>query len=192
MNDLQMSDRHQGIVLRASSEYKSSLTLLDEYQGKIEGIVYKKQATEKLFHGALLLYSAKANRSRSQYLLSDIQLINMPTYWTGEHFLFFHHVLELADYFLPWDAQATELFRLVHILYTDPETVGTKQAQKLFLYHFFKRLGIYPEENLTDTGTTIETWLRACINVHPQAASLQTMQFIKNLELEPELHEELA
>ncbi len=191
-----MEEQHQGIVLRASSEFKSSVTLLDEHYGKIEGLVYTRksggagagsQQSSRLFHGALISYSAK--KSRAKYIISDIQLLNMPSYWTGEHFLFFHHVLELSDYFLPWDAQATALFRLLSVLYTDHEAVGTKRSQKVFLSHFFRRLGMYPEDELAFADKeSIETWLRACINVHPQAALLNTAGFLKTLEL----HEETA
>lgn len=171
-----MEERSRGIILRASSEYKSSLTVLDEYRGKIEGLVYTRKSSGRLFHGALISYSSK--KSRSKYLILDIELLDMPTYWTGEHFLFFHHVLELADYFLPWDAQATVLFQLLHILYTDPEAVGTKHAQKVFLSHFFRRMGVYPEEDITGKES-IETWLRACMLAHPGASSLHTAAFLK-------------
>lgn len=182
-----MEELHTGIVLRASSEFKSALTLLDEQLGKIEGLVVRRKPVEKLFHGALISYSLKKNRSK--YMLSDVRIVDMPEYLAREHFLFFHHVLELSDYFLPWDQQATALFHLLHVLYTDPEMVGTKRAQKVFLCHFFKRLGMYPDEGLVpfDKEKT-ETWLRACIDMHPQAASLHTVGFLKTLDL----HEETA
>ena len=192
-----MEQQHQGIILRMSSEYKSSITLLDEQYGKIEGLIaYTKSGNAKapsarLFHGALISYTTKKNRSK--YTLSDIQLLDMPTYWTGEHFLFFHHVLELADYFLPWDAQATALFRLLNILYTDPEAVGTKRSQKVFLSHFFRRMGIYPEdESVLAAEEEGKDWLRACVNVHPQAASLHTAGFLKTLDHTVEINEEQA
>ncbi len=179
-----MEERRRGIILRASSEYKNSLTLLDERQGKIEGLVYNKRSLERLFHGAVISYSSKKNRSK--HILLDIELVDMPVYWTGKHFLFFHHVLELSDYFLPWDAQATALFQLLHILYTDPEAVGTRHCQKVFLSHFFRRIGIYPEEDML--AKDIESWLRACVHAHPGATALRTAGFLKIMDL----HEEVA
>ena len=184
----EMKELHKGIILRTSSAYKSAITLLDEQHGKIEGLVYKSKPTGQLFHGALITYSLK--KSHHKYVLSDIQLLDMPSYWVHEHFLFFHHVLELSDFFLPWDQQASGLFGLLHLLYTDPALLGTKRSQKLFLCHLFKRLGMYPEEGLmthTEKRTEkIERWLRACISVHPQAGSLQTIGFLKTLELHEE------
>lgn len=180
-----MEELHRGIVLRASSEYKSMLTLLDEQLGKIEGLIARRKPADKLFHGALISYSVK--KSRSHYMLSDVCIVDMPEYLAREHFLFFHHVLELSDYFLPWDQQATALFHLLHVLYTDPEMVGTKREQKVFLVHFFRRLGMYPDRGLVPFDKEkIETWLRACIEEHPQASSLHTVGFLKTLDLHEE------
>ena len=182
-----MEKLHRGIVLRANSEYKNSVTLLDEHQGKIEGLVFKSKPTHKLSHGMLISYAAK--KSRAKYTLTDVRLLDMPRYWIGEHFLFFHHVLELADYFLPWDQQATVLFQLLQLLYTDPEMIGTKRSQKVFLYDFFRRLGMYPEEGLVPFNEeTIESWLHACITTHSQGTPLHTMGFLKTLGT----HEEAA
>ena len=182
-----MKEIHTGIVLRAHSQYKRTLTLFDEQLGKIECVVPQVRRAPLLFHGALISYSLK--KTGTWYKLIDAKISDIPEYLVREHFLFFHHVLELSDYFLQWDQQAPALFHLLRVLYTDPEVVGTKKAQKVFLCHFFKRLGIYPEEG---TGPfekqTIEGWLRACIDSHPKASSLSTVGFLKTLDL----HEELA
>lgn len=147
-----MADLHKAVVLRTASAYKKRITLLDEQYGKIEGMAFTKQP---LFHGALISYALK--KKGTTYMLTDVQLLDSPLYWARENFLFFHHMLELTDCLLPWDEQAGGLFQLLELLYTHPEQLETPRAQKLFLYHFFRRLGMYPE--LRDE--TIESWIRS-------------------------------
>ena len=125
---------HQGIVLRANSAYKSTVTVLDKCCGKKEGFIAIKKRTHNLSHGALLCYSAKEKQSR--LWLDDIHLLDMAEHWAGEHFLFFHHILELADYFLPLNQEASSVFQLLRLLYTAPDMVNTKQKQKTFYATF--------------------------------------------------------
>jgi len=170
---------HQGIVLRASSAYKSSLTLLDEHLGKIQCYTAKRQAPS-LFHGALVSYSF--TKKHTHYTLHDLHLLDVPQHLIHHNFLFFHHILELADYFLAWDQQAAPLFQLLSVLYTNAEAIQTPQAQKIFLYHFFKRLGMYPEQEAPLNEKAMEAWIRSCIAEHPQALLLKTKDFLKTFE----------
>ena len=181
-----MLGKRTGIVLRTSSAYKVAVTLLDEELGKIEGLIVGKNQAQRLFHGAVISYTA--TKSHSKYRLTDTGVLAMPTDWVqGEDFLFFHHVLELADYFLPWEQQATALYQLLQLLYVRAEGIKTKQAQKLYLVHFFSYLGIYPEEGLKALEKNdLGVWLSACINEHPQAAALQTKSFLRTMELHEE------
>ena len=91
--------------------------------------------------------------------------------------MFFHHVLELCDAFLPWDSHCEAIFQLVYFMYTQPEVVNTPKVQKLFLYSFFQKVGVHPE------GDESIDWLEACINQHPQV--LRTAGFIRTLHEEP-------
>ncbi len=168
-----MAHLHNGIVLRTLSAYKRTVTLLDEQYGKIEGLVYAQK--HQLFHGALISYSLK--KKGMSYILSNISLIDMPTYWSPEQLLFFHHVLELGDYFLPWDEHASETYELLTTLYADPYAVTDTSAQKNFLYHFFRSCGMHPEPH-----DTLDGWILQCIREHPQAASLQTASYLKIME----------
>ena len=174
-----MTDQHTGIVLRAPSVYKQTVTLFDDRLGKIQGIVGRSQ---NLSHGALVSYSLRKRGTR--YLLQDLRLLDMPLTWARENFLFFHHILELCDYFVPWDVHCEALFRLVYFLYTTPDAVQTKAAQKMFIYAFFKRVGVHPDPE----NRTVDQWIQACVNEHPQVLSLKTAGFLKTLEG----HEECA
>lgn len=174
-----MKNLHNGIVLRASSVYKGTITLFDDQLGKIEGIAGRPIS---LSHGALISYTLQ--KRATCYYLQDMKLLEMPLEWARENFLFFHHVLELCDYFVPWDVHCEALFKLVYFLYTNPASVDTKDAQKLFLTSFFKRVGIHPEKG----SESLEDWLQACINEHPQVLLFRTAGFLKTLEV----HEEAA
>jgi len=172
-----MEQVRKGIVLRAPSVYRSNCTLFDEQLGKIEGILGRPI---KLSHGTLLTYAVQ--KRVTSYYLQDYKVLEMPLSWASDNFLFFHHVLELCDYFMPWDAHGEGLFELMMILYTNPDSVRTKKAQKLFLAAFFKHLGIHTEVHRG------KDWLRSCIEEHPQMLLLKTASFLKTLEA----HEELA
>lgn len=172
-----MKKLHKGIVLRAPSVHRRTITLFDEHLGKIEGVSGKPV---KLSHGTLVSYVVQ--KRPTCYYLQDMRLLEMPLEWAKDNFLFFHHVLELCDYFVPWDAHCALLFNVVSLLYTNPESLKTSAAQKCFLAAFFKQVGIHAERH---DG---KDWLQACINEHPQMLLLKTASFLKTLEG----HEELA
>ena len=166
-----MIQKRRGIVVRAQSVHKKVIVLLDEHLGKIEGITFKG-----FCHGALLEYSVK--KAGVRYFINDIQLLDMPFSWARENLLFFHHVLELYNYFIPWDMASDELFHLILFLYTHPEKVESIAAQKAFLYAFFKLVGVHPEED----GKSIEQWIKECIAEHPHVRSFKTTGYLKLLE----------
>jgi hypothetical protein len=167
-----MTERHTGIVLRASSAQKSSITLLDSTLGKIEALCTRG---ERVSHGSLLSYGVKKGNQR--YFLRDVKLLDMPIELARDNCMFLHHVLELCDYFVPWDIRVGGLFALVHFLYRNAGSVETPDSQKLFLAAFFKRVGVHPGEGQHKDG-----WLTAFISEHPQLLSLQTAGYLKTLE----------
>ncbi len=162
--------RHMGIVLRSRSAYKGTLTILDERLGKIECLGAYNQS---ISHGALIDYSVQKRGVR--YFLRDVKLRDMPMQWARENFMFFHHVLELCDVFLPWDSHCEAMFQLIYFMYTKPDVINTAKAQKLFLYSFFQKVGVYPEEG----EYSVEQWIEACINQQP--VILRTAGFINEL-----------
>ncbi len=165
-----MAQQHRGIVLRAPSAQKRTVTLFDEQLGKIQGIVGRKH---QLSHGAHLSYFLK--KGSVYYFLQDIQLLHMPLDWARNHFLFFHHVLELCDYFMPMNVRSDRIFNLISFLYSQPEAIQTPHAQKLFLHSFYHRIGLHP-------GHATKGWLEICIAEHPQVLTLKTASYLKILE----------
>ncbi len=162
--------RHMGIVLRSRSAYKRTLTILDDRLGKIECFgAYKRH----LSHGALIEYQVTHRGVR--YLLTEVKILDMPLVWARDNFTFFHHVLELCDAFLPWDSHCESVFQLIYRMYRQPNYVNTAEAQKLFLYSFFQKVGVFPEEG----EQSIEQWIEACINQHP--VTLRTAGFVNEL-----------
>src|SRR5262249_31943028 len=128
-----MHHLHTVIVLRSASAMRSTAVLLDEQLGKIEGIIIQR-SSQQLFHGALITCTLK--KRGVCYLVKDIRIIDAPHYWARENFLFFHHILELCQSFLPWDKEPGNIFNLVKLLYTHPEEISGTHDQKLFLEHF--------------------------------------------------------
>jgi hypothetical protein len=176
-----MLGSRKAIVLKSSSAYRNTLILLSENLGKIEALAgnahqMRSRGSLLLSHGALI--SGNFSKREHRYKLSDVQILETPLYWARENFLFFHHVLELCNYFIPWDENMDDMFELMSFLYTHPESLTSGSAQKKFLESFFKKLGMYPEHE----HATIESWIQSCINEHPQSQLLQTAGYLKTLE----------
>ncbi len=161
---------HTAIVLRSASTTRSTAMLLDEQLGKIEGVIFNR-AGQQLFHGALITCSLK--KRGVYYVVKDIRIIDSPHYWARENFLFFHHVLELCQSFLPWDKEPGPIFTLMQLLYTHPEEMSSLHDKKLFLEHFFEKIG----------------YSGALVGLGDHNIPLQTADFLKTVGL---VHEEPA
>lgn len=166
-------DQHTAIVLRASSAHTSLVTLFDNRLGKIQGITTRGLT---LSHGAMISYSPIKKGIR--YFLQDVSLVQMPLDWARENFLFFHHVLELCEHFIPWESRSDGLFLLVSFLYSHADVLQSHQAQKRFLKSFYVKVGMFPEVE----GLTLEQWITACVQEHPQVLLFKTAGFLKALE----------
>lgn len=167
--------RHKGIVVRARSAYKRTLIILDQHLGKVECLGAYDQSFS---HGALLEYTI--HKKGIRYMVKDVKLHSVPLEWARDNVMFFHHVLELCNAFIPWDSHCEGTFRLLSLLYTHPEKITSPGAQQQFLSAFFQQVGVHPEPG----QYTTQQWLEACINEYPGV--LKTAGFLK------ELHEELA
>jgi hypothetical protein len=193
-----MHELHQGIVLRVYHT-KHKLSIFDAHLGKIECIPQHSKKMQRLFHGAYITYALKS--WRNNYLMYDTALVAEPPYVVHQKLLFFHHVLEICYFFLALEQQEYTLFGLLKVAYTHPEIFESKLAQKLFLCHFFKEIGIYPAdtrsydpaffslisgpfessvkaEDEEKVHGNLRKWLLGCISTHPYAHSLKTIDFL--------------
>lgn len=198
-----ITDVHEGIVLRTYIPKKQKLAILDKKLGRIECVPQNQKSAYRLSHGAYVSYALRA--WHAQYLLHDPNILDLPFYWAYENFLFFHHVLELCYYFLPIDGQSADIFELIYILYDRPKLLQTTLSRKIFLCRFFWKLGIYPynaesfdsclfslisgplDSNLSIADEKIahqhiQKWLLACVNTHPYAHRLKTIDFLIKLD----------
>lgn len=166
-------EQHSAIVLRASSVRVSTVTLFDNQLGKIQGIEGRGIS---LSHGAMITYHPVKKGFR--YFLKDVSLIRMPLEWARENFLFFHHVLELYEHFVPWESHSETLFTLASFLYSHSEALKSRQAQKRFLQSFYQRVGMFPETK----DLTLDQWIIACVNENPQVLKFKTAGFLKELQ----------
>lgn len=186
----------QGIVLRTFMPYAHKLLILDVHHGKIQVVPQVSQGKKKagyIPHGALLHYEYTQRVPLA--FLSDIELLQVPEGIFIQDFYFLHHVLELCDYFLPFEQQVPEIFNLILALYTCATPLSAKE-QRLFLYHFFISIGILPahstslifkqNESNVDTKDAQATqelynFLLGCLYMHPYAHLLKTLPVIKKL-----------
>ncbi len=195
---------HEGIILRSYLPKKQKLTVLDSKLGKIECIPNNCKSLYSLSNGSLISYFPKIWKE-NYYNIIDIEVLQMPFYWGQSNLLFFHHVLELCDYFLPFeDKTSNDIFDLIILLYASPEKVKSVLSKKLFLCAFFKKLEIYPDDvdsydsvilnlisdflhsSLSDkyemsVNTDLRRWLFGCVNAHPKAHRLRTIEFLNEL-----------
>ena len=167
---------HRGIVLRAPSPYRSAVVLLDEHYGKIEALASSFTKGPSLCHGALLSYVPQ--KRHIKYMLAQQTLLEMPLEWARQDFLFFHHVLELCAYFLPFEEPSNEVFQLVSVLYEEPGAFQSRAAQKTFLYQLFTCFGMYPDVTTSSLGG----WFRGYLATQLQAESLRAASFLKVLD----------
>lgn len=194
---------YQGIVLRNYLPEKQKVSVFDVQLGRINGIPHDTKMGMRLAHGSLIAYTVK--QLSLNFILYDLDLIDMPLQWTFANFLFFHQLLELCFYFLPLHGHAEDVFCLIKELYASQDIIKTTFGKKIFLYRFFSLLGIYPADarsygalffNLISLprdskvdaskykfiDNDLKRWLMACIHMHPYAYRLKAIDYLNTLD----------
>ncbi len=187
------------IVLKSNFPINQRVTIFDKTLGKIEASVLRKDII--LSNGMLFSYNFSQNNTFQ--IIKDIYFIEMPCI-EKSNLMFFHNVLELCNYFLPFGISFYELFDYLNFLYISFDKIQTLQVQKIFLSKFFLILGFYPEINTSSTfdyimylpidravnetiNLTIEkelnTWIINCINMHPHIRAFKTFKFLNEIAI---------
>src|SRR5260221_7362504 len=130
-----------GIILKKNRISPFKLVILDKVHGKIECIA----ATPSLSIGALITYNIR--KQQSNLFISDSTLLYIPLSLAQTDMLFFHHVLELIDYFTHVGNCSEEIFDLMAFLYSTEHSTMTAQTKKLFLLKLLTSMGSIPEVN---------------------------------------------
>ncbi len=169
--------------------------MLDGVLGKIELVPHRQGLTP----GMLISYHARVHNNI--YFAHTIDIIDVPIALVQNDILFFHHVLELCDYFVPLHSCVQGVFDLLLVLYVADNLVSCTISKKIFLIKIFMLLGMHPEEDRfqtpyfcrlpaesidTITQQTIESkcekeldeWLLNCVSSHLHSKELKTMQFL--------------
>lgn len=156
------------IVLKTFFPIEHKVLVLDKKLGKLF-LVYKKNDIARLCNGAIFEYNIAHDKSKN--IISECDIIKFPL--VGEDILFFHHILELYNFFIPIGYTYCELFDLLYSLYSllEQKELAVKD-KKIFLYQFFVLLGICPL-GLKDEKF-LQEWINTCINSHPNANLLKT------------------
>jgi hypothetical protein len=184
-----------GIILKKSRTSPFKMVILDKVHGKIECIA----TTPSLSAGALITYNMREQQSNR--FISDITLLYIPLSLAQIDMLFFHHVLELIDYFTQIGNCSAEIFNLMAFLYSAEHTTMTTQTKKLFLLKLLTSMGSIPEVNeiRTECVTKLNTldiqqlsqmiidtihekeldrWLWCCVWQHPYVNEFKTVHFL--------------
>jgi hypothetical protein len=184
-----------GIILKKSRTSPFKMVILDKVHGKIECIA----PTPSLSVGALITYNIREQHSNR--FISDCILLYIPLSLAQTDMLFFHHVLELIDYFTYVGNCTKEIFDLIAFLYATEHTTMTIQAKKFFLLKLLTSMGSIPEINEIRTEQIIklntldikelseliidsthekelDRWLWYCICQHPYANEFKTVHFL--------------
>ncbi|MGE0206352.1 MAG: hypothetical protein AB7R69_00715 [Candidatus Babeliales bacterium] len=187
-------EKRNGIVLKNYCPNKQKLIIFDEELGKIEAIFFAR-GHHMISAGSYLCYYAE--RTKNQwYKLEGYELFHAPLQLARYELYFYHHVLELCYYFIPFELPLDGIFDLLKFLLYSYHEVADSYKKKLFLLRFFVQLGIYPEEEfgLHTIGDyllsqpidvilnteivsekALERWLFFCIKSHPQSDYFKTM-----------------
>ena len=199
----QLDRVHRGIVIHSYMPYKKKVIMLDHNLGKIEALPDNSAMKERLVHGAFIEY--RCEPWHHMYALQDSAYIDFPAAWVD--LLFLHHILEMSNYFLVAHCNVSSVFEHFMNLYKPFEHAQIYLAKKIFVCRFFSLLGICPYDALdydshffnlisghidimlsiqkVDTiylEKKIDRWLLGCIQTHPHAHMLKTINFITNNE----------
>jgi len=185
--------KHIGIVLRKNTKGISTFFILDKDLGKIHAASDRSDIS----CGSLIMYNFVQHHSVAY--IGSINIVELPTIQSIDDLIFFHHVLELAYYFIPLGNNTPEIFDLLLFLYTSLDKLYTYGHKKLFLCKFFAHLGFYPEwdrgqkkffhlvrtlyiDTLLESldlflERKLDRWLDYCISLHPCVDCFKTVSF---------------
>lgn len=189
-------EKNTGIILKTFIPFKQRLSILDYSLGKIEGSVSLKEPYNTLNNGVFINYYP--SKGMHGYKLEGIELMHVPFPLARHDIYFFHHVLELCYYFIPFECAAANIFELLIFLVQYFEKITSSKNKKVFLLRFFACLGMYPEDEFLRTKNfdyllsdpfdvmletaiesrmekIIEQWLLECIMRHPQHGQFKTI-----------------
>jgi len=162
-----------GVVLKTFFPIKHQVLVLDRNLGKLFLVSKNQNNLLRLCNGVVFEYNLESENNKN--LIREVDIIKFPN--VGENILFFHHILELYNFFIPIGFTYCQLFDSLYSIYDllEQEKI-TKQEQKLFLYKFFSLMGMCPEIALQDEKF-LEKWINTCINSHPNVNLLKTRIF---------------
>ena len=180
---------NKGIILKNLYPQKNKLIILDSKLGKIECIT-----TDKLDLSVGLLVHYFLENKKNYYFIKTLDLIDVPYGIVKSDILFFHHVLELCYYFIPYgscfDESALKIFNFLKKFFCKKNIFYNLFSKKLFLYKLFCLIGITPEENFYKLKKNnidnilekdLDLYLLGCVKIHPSWNSFKTINFlIKN------------
>ncbi|MGC2310913.1 MAG: hypothetical protein WA432_04795 [Candidatus Babeliaceae bacterium] len=193
---------HIGIVLRSYFPSKHKIILFDDELGKIQAVCTLRKFNA-LMHASLLWYIRKDWQTMHQITYYD--LIALPDFWVLSDIYFMHHILELSMFFLPFHKNMATVYELFMSLYKPCRAHNISLYKKIFIYHFFSLMGVYPEEyskydpglicliskpddimlNVQDNDVLqaqLTQWIHECIKVHPQKDQFKTSNFLKYMD----------
>lgn len=186
-----------GIILKII-KHQNCFLILDSHKGKI---FCKKNKTEKinLVNGLHINYTIE--EQKNIFCITKITINNNPFITAKENLIFFHHLLELTDFFLQLEDSSIEIYNLINYFFENSKKLNDKKQQKIYLCKFFFYLGICPETQSFSTSffklislpidilldleidlsveKKLDFWINYSIESHHNYKKINTMRFIK-------------
>jgi hypothetical protein len=193
--------KHTGIVLRTFFPEKQKILLFDRTLGKLEAIILESRAIARITNGAALIYNF--HDSLKSHRIVDLEIVESPFAVARLDLLFFHRLLELIHFFVPFGSPSVELFTFITHIYQSHLYEKIIQNQTLYLVRFFIMLGEYPEDDVLHTvdlyrlislpievmlnenvdersRLILDQFLAKCITHHPQNKQFKTISFFSS------------
>lgn len=193
--------KHVGIVLRKYPNRDDKFSVLDRREGKLICISHEMS----LMQGALISYFI--NKGGYFHTIVGVQWLVAPFDIARQDILFFHHVLELCDYFLSIHDPSKKTFDIFMLLYSSSIDFFQNVIQKkLFLFKLLVSFGYYTEiaplsvhtfnqlsSKSIDTLSNsfihleierhIDEWICSCVSAHPFFEKFKTVHFLTKIRL---------
>ena len=184
---------HERAVVLRIKEHR--VTLLARNRGVVKTAIY----TYPLLLGSVI--RCVLCKGSGGMRAEQIELLAVPFAIAREDLLFFHHVLEMCDAFIPEGVRAPEVFDPVLVLYDSHAGYLNDLCKKLFLCRLLIGMGLYdglPKIGADllatilampvdiarwrtidlDSQHELDTWLLACVASHPMIEQFNTVHFL--------------
>lgn len=164
-----------GFVIKRFLPLKQKVMILSRQSGKINGAAKNYFQIDKLWPGQLISYSpVSLSTSGIVHLIDQVEILHLPFDGTSNHFVWFHHLLEICYYFLPLESPCVDIFDHILVSLDALTDEGLREYSALIkrtvLVKLFALLGFYPEKRLISMAALFNHIQRWSVDSEKHAA----------------------